>query len=89
MKIIEPILAGLFLLSGAAMAQETEIAEEIWLPRTLAEQLEYTGKEALIKVDFYERVVRSIAREEKELAEFNRIINIPENKETDKKENKK
>ncbi len=89
MKIIEPILAGLFLLSGAAMAQETEVAEEIWLPRTLAEQLEYTGQEALVKVDFYERVVRSIAREEKELAEFNRIINIPENKETDKKENKK
>ncbi len=89
MKIIKPILAGLFLLSGAAMAQETEVAEEIWLPRTLAEQLEYTGQEALIKVDFYERVVRSVAREEKELAEFNRIINISENKETDKKENKK
>lgn len=89
MKIIKPILAGLFLLSGAAMAQETEVAEEIWLPRTLAEQLEYTGQEALVKVDFYERVVRNIAREEKELAEFNRIINIPENKETDKKENKK
>ena len=89
MKIIKPILAGLFLLSGAAMAQETEVAEEIWLPRKLAEQLEYTGQEALIKVDFYERVVRSVAREEKELAEFNRIINISENKETDKKENKK
>ena len=32
-------------------------------PKTEAEKLEATRKEALEKLDFYERVVRSVARE--------------------------
>ena len=39
-------------------------------PKTEAEKLEATRKEALEKLDFYERVVRSVAREEAEVAGY-------------------
>ena len=38
-------------------------------PKTEAEKLELTRKKALDKLDFYERVVRSVAREEYELSD--------------------
>jgi len=38
-------------------------------PKTEAEKLELTRKKALNKLDFYERVVRSVAREEAEVTE--------------------
>ena len=44
-------------------------------PKTEAEKLEATRKEALEKVDFYERVVRSVAREEAEVAGYYEIMN--------------
>ena len=44
-------------------------------PRTEAEKLEATRKEALEKLDFYERVVRSVAREEAEVAGYYEIMN--------------
>ena len=44
-------------------------------PKTEAEKLETTRKEALEKLDFYERVVRSVAREEAEVAGYYEIIN--------------
>ena len=44
-------------------------------PKTEAEKLESTRKEALEKLDFYERVVRSVAREEAELAGYYEIMN--------------
>ena len=44
-------------------------------PKTEAEKLEATRKEALEKLDFYERVVRSVAREEAEVAEYYEIMN--------------
>ena len=44
-------------------------------PKTEAEKLESTRKEALEKLDFYERVVRSVAREEAEVAEYYEIMN--------------
>ena len=37
-------------------------------PKTEAEKLELTRKKAMNKLDFYERVVRSVAREEAEVA---------------------
>ena len=44
-------------------------------PKTEAEKLEATRKEALEKLDFYERVVRSVAREEAEIAGYYEIMN--------------
>ena len=44
-------------------------------PKTEAEKLETTRKEALEKLDFYERVVRSVAREEAEVAGYYEIMN--------------
>ena len=43
-------------------------------PKTEAEKLEATRKEALEKLDFYERVVRSVAREEAEGAGYYQIM---------------
>ena len=43
-------------------------------PKTEAEKLELTRKKALNKLDFYERVVRSVAREEAEVAEYYEIM---------------
>ena len=39
-------------------------------PKTEAEKLELTRKKALDKWDFYERVVRSVAREENEVSDY-------------------
>ena len=44
-------------------------------PKTEAEKLEATRKEALEKLDFYERVVRSVAREEAEVAGYYEMMN--------------
>ena len=44
-------------------------------PKTEAEKLESTRKEALEKLDFYERVVRSVAREEAEVVGYYEIMN--------------
>ena len=43
-------------------------------PKTEAEKIEATRKEALEKLDFYERVVRSVAREEAEVAGYYQIM---------------
>ena len=43
--------------------------------KTPLEKLESTHKKALEKIDFYERVVRSVAREEKEINSFKEIVN--------------
>ena len=43
-------------------------------PKTEAEKLEATRKEALDKLGFYERVVRSVAREEAEVAGYYQIM---------------
>ena len=53
---------------------EEEMAEEEVKPRTPMEKLEYNANKAAIKVDFYERVVRSVAREEKELDGYNEVL---------------
>ena len=52
-------------------------------PRTEAEKLEATRKEALEKLDFYERVVRSVAREEAEVAGYYEIMNDEQAKATE------
>lgn len=43
-------------------------------PKTEAEKLEATRKKAMNKLDFYERVVRSVAREEAEVAGYYEIM---------------
>ena len=52
---------------------EAKKAEEA-KPKTEAEKLELTRKKALNKLDFYERVVRSVAREEAEVAGYYEIM---------------
>ena len=52
---------------------EAKKAEEA-KPKTEAERLELTRKKALNKLDFYERVVRSVAREEAEVAAYYEIM---------------
>ncbi len=52
---------------------EEEVVEEV-KPKTPMEKLEYNAQKAAIKVDFYERVVRSVAREEAELEGYNEVI---------------
>ena len=49
-------------------------AEEEEKPRTQMEKLEYNANQAAIKVEYYERVVRSVAREEKELDGYNEVL---------------
>ena len=52
---------------------EAKRAEEA-KPKTEAEKLELTRKKAMNKLDFYERVVRSVAREEAEVAGYYEIM---------------
>ena len=56
-----------------APVEVVEVEEEV-KPRTPMEKLEYNANKAAIKVDFYERVVRSVAREEKELDGYNEVL---------------
>ena len=53
--------------------EEVEAKEEV-KPRTPMEKLEYNANKAAIKVDYYERVVRSVAREEKELDGYDEVL---------------
>ena len=43
-------------------------------PKSPIEKLEYNAAKAMDRVDFYERVVRSVQREEKELGEFDSVL---------------
>ena len=43
-------------------------------PKSPIEKLEYNVAKAMDRVDFYERVVRSVQREEKELGEFDSVL---------------
>ena len=43
-------------------------------PKTEKERLEATRKKSLEKLDFYERVVRSVAREENEISDYYKIM---------------
>ena len=52
---------------------EVEVEEEV-KPKTAMEKLEYNANKAALKVDFYERVVRSVEREEKELEGYENIL---------------
>ena len=53
---------------------DEEVKEEASKPKTAFEKLEYNSKKALEKVDYYERVVRSVAREEEELKEYKNTV---------------
>ena len=48
--------------------------EEVYKPRTGLEKLEYNTARAKDRVDFYQSVVRSVQREEKELGDFDSVI---------------
>ncbi|RRD38867.1 hypothetical protein EII29_09645 [Leptotrichia sp. OH3620_COT-345] len=52
---------------------EGETVKEI-KPKTPMEKLEYNTIKAKDRVDFYERVVRSVEREEKELGGYNEVL---------------
>ena len=81
-KLIFGTMLGLLLIASTSFAEDdadkkrllkeyekmqAEKAKE-------AEKLELTRKKALNKLDFYERVVRSVAREEAEVAEYYEIM---------------
>ena len=53
---------------------DEEVKEEASKPKTAFEKLEYNSKKALEKVDYYERVVRSVARAEEELKEYKNTV---------------
>ena len=55
-----------------AMVEAKKVEEA--KPKTEAERLELTRKKAMNKLDFYERVVRSVAREEAEVAGYYEIM---------------
>ena len=57
-----------------AVYEEAAAAVEEVKPKTPLEKLEYNAEKAMLKVDFYERVVRSVAREEKELGSYDEIL---------------
>ena len=48
--------------------------KEIGKPKSQIEKLEYNMAKAKERIDFYERVVRSVQREEKELGDFDSVI---------------
>ena len=58
-----------------------EVEEEEAKPRTAMEKLEYNANKAALKVDFYERVVRSVEREEKELENYEGTLKLNKVKE--------
>ena len=61
---------------------EIEVVEgEEAKPRTAMEKLEYNANKAALKVDFYERVVRSVEREEKELENYEGTLKLNKVKE--------
>ena len=60
---------------------EAKRAEEA-KPKTEAEKLELTRKKAMDKLDFYERVVRSVAREENEVSDYYEIMGEKKQKST-------
>ena len=62
--------ASLAEIEAMVKAKKAEKAK----PKTESEKLEATRKEALDKLDFYERVVRSVAREEAEVAGYYQIM---------------
>ena len=70
---------GISTSEAASLAEIEEMVKakkaEKAKPKTEAEKLEATRKEALEKLDFYERVVRSVAREEAEVAGYYEIMN--------------
>ena len=51
-------------------------------PKTEAEKLELTRKKAMEKLDFYERVVRSVEREENEVSDYYGIMGEEKQKST-------
>ena len=56
--------------------ETVEVEEEEAKPRTAMEKLEYNANKAALKVDFYERVVRSVEREEKELENYEGTLKL-------------
>lgn len=57
------------------------VEEEKAKPKTAMEKLEYNANKAALKVDFYERVVRSVEREEKELENYEGTLKLNKVKE--------
>lgn len=58
----------------AAEAREIGVSSKDEGAKTEAQKLEVTRKKAMDKLDFYERVVRSVAREEAEVSDYYSIM---------------
>jgi len=57
--------------------------EEAPKPKTPMERLQYNSEKAADKVDFYERVVRSVKREEAEVVGYNDVLGKQSSKKVD------
>ena len=78
------LIALILLLTVSCVGNKTEkivtidedgvVEEEKVKPKSPIEKLEYNAAKAATRVDFYERVVRSVQREEQELAEFDSAL---------------
>ena len=58
-------------------------------PKSPIEKLEYNAAKAMDRVDFYERVVRSVEREEKELSGYDEVLGRNKKKNAKKATTKK
>ncbi|MDO5089806.1 MAG: hypothetical protein Q4D53_08465 [Leptotrichiaceae bacterium] len=77
-KIQEKVVKKEMKVTSEEMTEETVMVEEEMVeevkPKTPMEKLEYNAAKARDRVDFYERVVRSVEREEKELGVYNDVL---------------
>lgn len=76
----------LITIDEDGVVEEKEVVKR----KSPIEKLEYNAAKAAERVDFYERVVRSVQREEKELGEFDSVLgrdgvkNTPKSRRTTK-----
>ena len=76
----------LITIDEDGVVEEKEVVKR----KSPIEKLEYNAAKAAERVDFYERVVRSVQREEKELGEFDSVLgrdgvkNAPKSRRTTK-----
>ena len=61
-------------MSDGTVDEYLDQKEEAPKPKTPMERLQYNSEKAADKVDFYERVVRSVKREEVEVSGYNDVL---------------
>ena len=70
-------------MSDGTVDEYLDQKEEAPKPKTPMERLQYNSEKAADKVDFYERVVRSVKREEAEVVGYNDVLGKQSSKKVD------